>query len=193
MISLSFINTNTNFNYTIPTPFNKYLFEYAKGFRTTFFLFPIAYFITYKSISAENFNLSIGSLFFVGLICMSYYQKTENDFFVWNSKLTTKSFLIKKIKTSILYFSILSLPIVLVILLFYRDQILLTLELFLLCCIYLATIILAKYAAFPKNIDIPQTVLVLLSFMLPPFLIAVIPWLYIESTKNLNPILDVKN
>ncbi len=42
-------NFNINTNFTIPTPFGKYPFEFAVGFRKTFFIFPIAYFLTFMS------------------------------------------------------------------------------------------------------------------------------------------------
>ncbi len=46
-ISIALFNFSTNLSFTLPTPFGKKPFEFIVGFRKTFFLFPIAYFLTY--------------------------------------------------------------------------------------------------------------------------------------------------
>ena len=48
----------TNFNLTIPTPFSKKPFEFSTGFRRSFFMFPIAYILTFIAIRVDNFNLA---------------------------------------------------------------------------------------------------------------------------------------
>ena len=62
--SLLFVifNFNVNLNFTIPTPFGKKPFEFVTGFRKTFFIFPIAYLLTYAAIAVNNFNLGVFSL-----------------------------------------------------------------------------------------------------------------------------------
>ena len=57
VIIIMLFNFSTNLNVTIPTPFSKKPFEFTVGFRKTFYVFPIAYFLTYISISIGNFNL----------------------------------------------------------------------------------------------------------------------------------------
>jgi hypothetical protein len=53
----------------------------------------------------------------------------------------------------------------------------------------LTTIILAKYAAFPHQVNLPQFVILAVSVWFPPLLIAVIPFFYRQSVKRLNEIL----
>lgn len=186
-------NYSANTNFTIPTPFGKNPFEFTVGFRKTYFLFPIVYFLTFMSISIDNFNLGIFSLILLGLICLSYYSKPENEYYVWSFKASSKKYLLEKIKISITYFTLLSLPIVIALLLFYFDNFAIVLGFYLLCFIYLASIVLAKYSAYPREMNIPQGILFALSLIFPPILIGVIPYFYTLSLKNLKPILNDPN
>jgi hypothetical protein len=56
--------------------------------------------------------------------------------------------------------------------------------------LYLITVILAKYAAYPHEIDLAQGVVMALCFFFPPLLIAVIPYFANRSTKSLNVLLQ---
>ena len=96
VIIIMLFNFSANLNAVIPTPFGKKPFEFTAGFRKSFYVFPIAYFLTYISVSVGNFNLGIFSMLLIGIICFSYYSKIENDYFVWNYNLSPKEFLIEK-------------------------------------------------------------------------------------------------
>ena len=54
----------------------------------------------------------------------------------------------------------------------------------------LTTIILAKYAAYPQEISIPQAILMGLGFSFPPFLLVVLPMFYQKAITSLQPILE---
>ena len=123
VIITTLFNFSTNLNVTIPTPFSKKPFEFTVGFRKTFYVFPIAYFLTYISVSVGNFNLGIFSMLLIGITCFSYYSKTENEYFVWNYNLSSKEFLLEKMKTCLTYFSILSLPIIITLGISFFNQI----------------------------------------------------------------------
>ena len=55
--------------------------------------------------------------------------------------------------------------------------------------VFLITIILAKYAAYPDKMNIIQGVLIAFSIYLPPMLVFVIPYFYFQSLKQLKPLL----
>ncbi|MEZ4914191.1 MAG: hypothetical protein R2798_09085 [Chitinophagales bacterium] len=189
-IFMALFNFNTNTNFTIPTPFGKKPFEFAVGFRKTFFVFPIAYFFTIMSIYAGNFNLGIFSMIFIALICLFYYSNPENKYYIWNFSTTPKMFLFEKIKICFAYFTLLSLPILVLLPIFFFENTLILFGFFFLCQIYLTTIILAKYAAYPYEINFLQGILLAISLMFPPTLIGIIPFFYTKSVKNLKPILN---
>lgn len=190
VIIIMLFNFSTNLNVTIPTPFGKNPFEFTVGFRKTFYVFPIAYFLTYISISVGNFNLGIFSMLLIGLTCFSYYSKIENDYFVWNYNLSSKEFLIEKTKTCLIYFTLLSLPIIIALSILFFKEIDILIVFLLLCYAYLATIIFAKYSSFPNEMNMSQGILIAMSFMFPPILLILIPLFYSQSIKKLNTILN---
>lgn len=189
VILMTVFNFSTNVNVTIPTPFGKKPFEFTVGFRKTFYVFPIAYLLTYISISVGNFNLGIFSMLLIGLICFSYYSKIENEYFVWNFNLSSKEFLLEKTKTCLLYFTLLVVPIMIALSISFVDEIAIVMIFFLLCYIYLAAIIFAKYSSFPNEMNMSQGILIAMSFMFPPMLLIIIPFFYSKSIKKLNTIL----
>ena len=190
VIIIMLFNFSTNFNVTIPTPFSKKPFEFTVGFRKTFYVFPIAYFLAYISISVGNFNLGVFSMLLIGLTCFSYYSKIENDYFVWNYNLSSKEFLIEKTKTCLIFFTLLSLPIIIALSISFFEEIDILIVFILLCYAYLTTIIFAKYSSFPNEINMSQGILIAISFMFPPILLIFIPLFYSQSVKKLNTVLN---
>ena len=190
VIIITLFNFSTNVNATIPTPFSKKPFEFTVGFRKTFYVFPIAYFLTYISVSVGNFNLGVFSMLLIGITCFSYHSKTENEYFVWNYNLSSKEFLLKKTKTCLTYFSILSLPIIISLGISFFNQINILIVFILLSYAYLTAIIFAKYSSFPNEMSLSQVILIGLSFMFPPILLIFIPLFYSQSIKKLNTILN---
>jgi hypothetical protein len=189
VIITALFNFGTTLNITIPTPFSKKPFEFTVGFRKTFYMFPIAYFLTYISISVGNFNLGFFSILFMALICFSYYSEIENEYFIWNFKQSSKEFLLDKTKTCLTYFTLLTVPSIISLSISFYNEIAVLMILFILCYAYLLTIILGKYSAFPNNMRLPQGILILMSFAFPPILFVVIPLFYSQSIKKLNTIL----
>ncbi|WP_299892091.1 ABC transporter permease [uncultured Lacinutrix sp.] len=190
IIVISLFNLNTNFNFTIPTPFHKTPFEYIVGFRNTFFIFPITYCLTYISIMVDNINLGVFSILLIGVICFSYYSNLENDYYVWNFNVSPKKFLLKKVKTCLINFTFLILPIVITLTIFFFKETGNILTFTMLCYIYLITIVFAKYSSFPHKMSLPQGIIFAISIMFPPILIVIIPMFFSQSLKKLNTILN---
>ncbi len=188
-IILGFINLKSGYNVTIPTPFSKQPFEFTIGFRNTFYIYLISLFITFKAIEVSNLNLGIASIISVFLIVFSYYSIPEPAFFVWNYNLNPKKFLNQKIKTSIVYSSYLAIPITIVLGIYFYDNFITILSFVFIGYVFLITIILAKYAAYPDKMNIIQGVLIAFSIYFPPMLAVVIPYFYFQSIKQLKPLL----
>jgi hypothetical protein len=190
IVSLSsLLNTKTGFSFAIPTPFYKQPFEFTTGFRRTFYLFIVCYLLTSIAIVVDNFNLGIFALMLIYLTTWSYYLKPENTYYVWVYSLSPLQFMIQKMKTALLYSSMLALPVILFLGALYVENAGVLLICFLLGYAFLVLMISAKYAAYPDEINIPQAVLILICFCFPPLLIAVIPFLFSQSIKQLNCIL----
>jgi hypothetical protein len=176
-------------HFTLPTPFFKRPFEFSVGFRNTFYLFIIAYLLTFIAIFYDNFNLGVFALLMVIVIPFSYYLTPENDYFVWIFNCSPKQFLLTKIKTGILYSSMLSFPIALVLGYRYFTNIEVILLSIFLGYFYLIAMVLAKYASYPNEIGFPEVTIIITSLFFPPMLFAIIPYFFIRSTKRLTSIL----
>ncbi|MEI6059883.1 MAG: ABC transporter permease [Bacteroidota bacterium] len=172
-------------NFTIPTPFYKRPFEFTVGFRNTFFIFPIAYMLTFISISVGNFNLGIFSLLVVFFTTLGFYLKPENEYFVWSFALTPKQFMIGKIRTAIAYTFLLSLPIILALGLAYFENIYALLAFYCTGCMFLITVILAKYSVYPEEMNLPEGILIAVSISFPPILLLLAPYFYIKANNKL--------
>jgi len=193
-----------SYSITIPTPFYKKPFEFTVGFRNTFFLFFIAYGFSIIAVTVDNFNLGIFALMLIFLTVSGFHIKPENEYFVWSYSLTPARFLIEKIKTAFLFTFYLIFPILILLGIFNFENhdallqikylgnysldfenitalLLVTFVGFLL----LATVILAKYSAYPNEIGLLEVMMTILCFMFPPMLIVVIPFFAEKSIKKL--------
>ena len=188
-VLMALLNFNTTYHVTIPTPFYKKPFEFTVGFRNTFFLFIISYGLTIIALAVDNFNLGIFALTLVFFTVISYYMKPENEYFVWSYSCTPAKFLIEKIRTAFLFTFYLCLPVLLLLSLFFWENIHILLVFTLIGYLYLTMIILTKYAAYPNEMDIIQGIIVGLTFVLPPLLIAIIPFFAIQSINKLKAFL----
>lgn len=185
----AFVSFESKLQFTIPTPFYKQPFEFITGFRKAFLGFLCCYIITFIAIAVHNFNLGIFALLLNFLFCISFYTSTEPDFYVWVYSLTSKLFLIKKIKTALLHATILTLPSAVILSLFYISNSYIIAGFYCLGYVYLAAVVCAKYSVFPKQMSLLQTILLAVSIPLPPLLIILVPYFYIQSIKKLDKFL----
>lgn len=186
---IALVNFKTNLPFTIWTPFSKRPFEFTIGFRNSFYLLFLAYALTVVAIVVNNFNLGAFSMLLVFITTLSYYTKTENEYYIWSFNLNAKDFLISKINAAIQFSTCLVLPITLVLSVFYPAQIFLLMLLFLVGWSFLIAVLLSKYASFPGEINITQAVFLALCIWFPPILIVVIPYLFKKSKNNLSSLL----
>jgi len=189
-ILMTLVKFKSTFNYIIPTPFNKKPFEFSVGFRKTYYIFPIAYYITYEALIVGNLNLGLFSILLIYAIILSYYSSPENEYYIWSYKLSTKSFLLKKIKIGVYYSTLLSAPVVLALGISFYNEIELVLSFLLIGISLLVTIILAKYSVYPNRINLSEALLISFVLLVPPILIIVIPYFYMQSIKRLKNILN---
>ncbi|MBW7868827.1 MAG: ABC transporter permease [Brumimicrobium sp.] len=187
---LALKNIKTTYHFTIPTPYFKNPFEFLTGFRRTFYLIPLAYILAIISISVNNFNLGVFSFLLAFIIYFSYYFKPEDEYYVWSFNLSTKSFLLSKIKIALLQASYFVLPLVLVISFFYLSEIWTILLFLVIGYAFLIFFILAKYSTYPDEIGIIQGIILVLCIFFPPILLVIIPVLFSQSQKRLNYLLQ---
>ena len=189
-ITVTLFSFHSNFNLTIPTPFSKNPFEFSVGFRKTFLLFPLTYVLTAISINVINFNLGVFSMLLMFLVTLSYYSKPEKEFYVWVHADTPKSFLMKKMIIATKNSTLLTIPISLGLLIFYPTEYNLILLFLFIGILFLWTMVLAKYSAYPSEISLPEGIIIAFALPFPPLILLVIPYFYTKSIKNLRRILN---
>jgi hypothetical protein len=187
---LAFIKWGIGGNFTLPTPFGKRPFEFLVGFRKTYYLYIGAIFLTIMAILYHNFNLGIFALLLVFLISMAYYSNLEMGYYVWIHTQQPRAFLRNKIITAVRHSTVLSLPLAIVLAMFFKENIAVILAAQALGYVYLAMMILAKYAAYPNGIGLPQSLLLAFSFTMPPLLLFTVPFFYKKSINRLALILE---
>ena len=186
---LSGFTLRSNLNYALPTPFYHRPFEFTVGFRNTVYLLPLPVVLTVIALSVDNLNLGMFAMLLVFLITLTYYAKPENQYFVWTYSTTPAGFLFEKLKTATLYAALLVAPIVVSLALFYPQHTGIILLLALTGLAFLWTMVLAKYAAYPNELNLPEGILMAFCIYFPPFLLALIPFFYSKSIKKLHALL----
>jgi hypothetical protein len=181
----AFFTNKRTFQLVIPTPFYKHPFEFMVGFRATWPLIFILYFLTFIAVRVGNYNLGAVALLTMLLLSMSYYNRPENVFYVWVHAQNPKQFLFKKLQTALLSAFVLSLPIAFILIIFFRDKLLFTLAIQLLGLSYLVTMVLGKYVSFPEKISVSKAFLIGFSVWLPLLLVATIPNFYKQAVSSL--------
>jgi hypothetical protein len=173
----------------LPTPFSKHPFEFSVGFRNTFYLFPLAYYIAVMAIIHDNFNLGVAALGFVFIIVSGFYFRADNIYYVWNFNLSSSRFLRYKIKKALLYTFLLCVPILLSLSIFYLANAWILWLVFLLGSVFLTTVIFAKYATFPDDIGIGETLILVISVIFFPLLFIMIFYFRNKAIEKLNSVL----
>jgi len=188
-VVLALINFRTTINFTLWTPFSKRPFEFSTGFRNTFYLFFASYALAGIAVSVNNFNLGAFAMLLVFATTLSYHANSENEFYVWTYNVKAKIFLLNKIKTAILFSTLLALPIAIVIAISYPQNIGILSLLFLVGWAFLISVIVSKYSAYPDEMNITQGVLLALCIWFPPILVVLIPYLFKKSENRLSSLL----
>lgn len=182
---LSFLTFRGGSGWAIPTPFGKRPFEFAVGFRKTFWLFGLLYFLCGIGIWVANFNLAAFSFGAVFLVCLSFHATPEHEFYVWIFDRSPRSFLWMKFGQAFRATAWLSAPILVAMGIFYPAQIPLLMGLMATGFLLLATVISAKYSAFPQEMNIPEGAILALSISIPPLLLVFAPYFYAKALKQL--------
>ena len=180
-------------SYTLPTPFGRIPFEFASGFRASFLLFLIAICLLVAGSVYANFNLSVSSILLISVTCFFYYLNAEDEYLVWIFKKDPPGFLLHKFTSAFIYFSTSNFIPLTVLAVSFPENIMISFGVYLAGLIYLLLIILAKYASFPSDLNIPYGLLFGFTIFFPPFILLSFPYLYIRSKQKLSDFLYDQN
>jgi hypothetical protein len=176
-------------NRTVPTPFSWQPFEFAIGFRKTWLVYLGCCFLALMGHLAANFSLMVFAMVLPALVAMSYYGKPEPGFFIWVHAFTPREFLHRKLRIAARHGILLLLPLWVYCLLVFPDQWWLSSLLVLLAMSYLQLMVVAKYAAYPEEIDLRRAFIMAIAMALPPILAIAFILFYRQAKRNLMLIL----
>lgn len=185
----AFNSLNTQINLTLPTPFGRKPYEFAVGFRGSYYMVAIAYALTGIAIYVGNFNLGVFALLLLFGVMLSYYFQSEPEYFVWVHNTKPVRFLLGKVTIAVMYSTVLALPLVIALAVFFKAEALIPVGVMLLGYLYLACTITARYAVYPNDISLPQGILLTVCLVMPPAIIFILPYFINASTKRLQPVL----
>jgi hypothetical protein len=186
---LSRFSIKKKLSLTLPTPFSKRPFEFSIGFRRTILFIILAYFLTIMGVLVNNLNLALFGTIALLFIVLSYFSQPEDEFFIWIYNSSPKTFLFQKIRTSLVYGSSLVLPNMLILSITNPKTLPVLGVIWLILLISIVILILAKYAAYPNVIELPQAVNILISVMFPILFLWTIPLFYKQAKEKLTPFL----
>lgn len=174
----------------LPTPFKKIPFEMIVGFRSAWPVFMGIIFITIQAVRVDNYNLGIATLIISCAIMLFFYSKPEPKYYVWVHHFTTGQFILMKLKQATVGGATLVLPQCIILCMFFPQMIHITLLSLLLGMLYIVIGVLGKYAYFPNEMNVIQSLSVALCLLMPPLLIVAIPVFWKKANENLNTLLS---
>jgi len=183
VISVSYFNFKLP--YSLPTPYGHRPFEFTRGFRGGVLLIIAAYILVPIGISVDNFNLSLSSITVIGLISGNYFIQPEPRFYIWIHSIEPKRFLIEKTKT-ILYYGLMTIaPIVITLSVYDASRIGSIVLITLAMIAFIEMCMLAKYIAYPSEINLVAGLAMVGSILFPPLMLVIIPIFYIKAVQRL--------
>jgi hypothetical protein len=182
---LALVNVKFSHQKTLPTPFSNRPFEFTVGFRSALFLLIACYILMGIALYVDNFNLGMFSILALFVVCMGFYAQPEDEFYVWIHHHSPSTFLFSKVKIALMYVSLLSTPLVLILLGFYPMNGGYIALFVLITFVFMITVVLAKYAAYPNEIQLIQVFFLGISIPAPFLLLLFIPLFYNQATNRL--------
>ncbi len=178
-----------NLQMTIPSPFSKYPFEFTTGFRRWVLLILMAYILGLVALTVDNFNLALFSLLSLGLIALGFYSGTEPIHYLWIHRFSASAFLWFKMRVAVRDFSLLAIPVIVILLSMDLTQWWLVLLTLMICLLLLLMCLLGKYAYYPAVIPIVPGLAIGFCVLFPPLVLVILPFFYRRAQQNCSKIL----
>jgi hypothetical protein len=183
IVSLS--NNVRRVRFQIPSPFSGRPYEFTVGFRRFFPFIIGTYLLTFFSIYYHNFNLGLFGLLSIFLICLLFYSNPEPAFYVWIHAQSPKTFLLKKIKTALVYAFYLSIVVTGLLIYFYNTELAMIIITLVAGLFYITAGVLSVYINYPNRMTITQQLLLSFGILFPPVLLLIIPFFYAQAEDKL--------
>ncbi|UXP32019.1 hypothetical protein N6H18_16880 [Reichenbachiella agarivorans] len=182
---LSIVQVHPIVNSTvIPTPFGRRPFEFILGFRRSFPVLIVCFTLSCISVYVANFNLGLFALVVILLTLIGFYSFSEHNFYVWNFNGSAQRYLTQKLQFLMINTLALVAPLCLVLIIGYPEMYMIIVAVIVLGLLYIAEVMLIKYAYLHRGMDVLKGLLLAFSLLMPPLLLAIMPLMYIKALKN---------
>lgn len=188
-------------SHVIIQPFAKFDYEWISAFRK-YFLLPILFFIGYLiGLKVNSYMIGLVCAIIYSLqLCLPFEGIPEKPILIWQMKQTAVSFLKFKLIRTLAY-SVFSLALFFTLILFFPDQLYVTIYAWSICLLTIVGMLFIKYSQYPSvvSIMIHQSIFIassFSSFFAPYMLIFTIFLLFryaSQSLRALKPILNDNN
>ena len=171
------------------SPFGKHPFEFASGIRNSTLFYLAVDALLIPAMMSNNASLGMFVLGMHFLLAFSFYTQVENEILVWNFHGGPKKFLRHKINAAFRQITLLNFPVVLILCLSWPENWWIILVVYVFGLLLLSSIVLAKYSAFPRVMNVPEGIVIAIGVSFPPLLILAIPYFYKKAHRQLQTIL----
>lgn len=189
-LALAVLPLSATFVRVLPTPFGRRPFEFPIGFRQYFWLIALLYFVAIMGFSVHNFSLVVFTIVALFAVCSSFYSPVEPYYYVWIYHFRSKDFLLNKLRTGLLFSSLLALPLMVAALVYFIEHVWIIFLAWLIGLLFLTAVLLAKYSVFPRKTGLPEALLLTAGVVFPPFLLWLLYYFFRKGKENLKTILS---
>lgn len=187
---LSFWQAKSYSNAAYIKIFSKNPFEFTSGIRLTSPLFLLAYFLCGMGLYVANYNLSAFSLALIFFMTLIFYSNQEVKYFIWIFNKSVHDFIMYKFITGTKYVLISSSPMIISIC-WVTPGYWYILAIIIICGLAnLLNIIIIRYAIYPKEYGLLDSLAIVFCIMMPPLVLVTIPHYYKKLNTSIKPLLS---
>lgn len=169
----------------IPTPYSRHPFEFAAGFRRSWWIYLGLTVWIIHGWSIGNGNLAFVGICLITLTQLANYLLPEDEVFIWNFAYTPSQFLWAKIRRAVGQQLYLSIPFFAGHIVCFPDRAWLLLLLLVVGTTLFALLISMKYARFPLELSVVEAVFFCTCIFFPPLLLVFVPMYFQRACRNL--------
>lgn len=174
----------------IPTPFGRWPYEFPAGFRRSWPAIAFSLFLCLMSVVSGNFNLSVFAQLCLTVVVIAFYLQADPEIYVQMFSCRPRTFLVKKIVTAAGCSVLLAAPVMIASMAAFPDRWWIPPVVHAIAMLYLAAVILLRYASFPGEPGVPGLIILALAVSFPPLLLVVIPYFGARAVRHLKPLLQ---
>ena len=132
----------------------------------------------------DNFNFVAVVMVMQYFIVLGFYSDVESEWFVWNSSLTPRAFIVHKI-IILLRNALLIVSLGLLVFFFFPERWMVLIGIVVIGISLSVVSVLIKYSRFPQRDEITTGIMLGCSILFPPLILFLVPYLASKAIQNL--------